>query len=277
MEILIVIFVIWIIGSIFGGSSTGGSGSSLPQAKPPALPKAPPKPAALHAKDSITPSINRVVLPQHAPRPPKAPRTWRDGVSKAPLRAVAISGFAGSELVNYLRANGVSKLYHFTDRANIPSIVQTGGLYSWSLCGLSTVGVRRPGGSDLSRQLDLRKGLQDYVRLSFTRDHPMMYAARADGRINDPVLLEVDLDVVRLPDVLFSDRNAVANDAKVGGGLEMLKHIQLGLIRRGRWNSQEEKGMLQAEILVRDVVPGYLINFESMPIRAKTLHEIING
>ena len=59
--------------------------------------------------------------------------------------------------------------------------------------------------------LDERKGLGDFVRLSFTPRHPMMYVALREGRLSDPVILEISLGVVLIPGTLFSDRNAAAN------------------------------------------------------------------
>ena len=97
----------------------------------------------------------------------------------------------------------------------------------------------------------------------------MMFTAIGDGRISDPVVLEIDLDVVRLSDVLFSDRNAVANGANVGPGLDALRGIHFDLIQRGKWRTEEEKGFYQAEVLIRDAVPGYLIRYEGRLIRTR--------
>jgi hypothetical protein len=63
----------------------------------------------------------------------------------------------------------------------------------------------------LSRALDAKKGLGDFVRLCFTKRHPMMFSATKDGRLAEAVVLEVDLDVVSLPGVLFANRNAAAS------------------------------------------------------------------
>ena len=43
----------------------------------------------------------------------------------------------------------------------------------------------------------------------------MMFSATKDGRLAEAVVLEVDLDVVSAPGVLFADRNAAAADAVV--------------------------------------------------------------
>lgn len=198
-----------------------------------------------------------------------ASRSWQDELGGTVFHEARIQPGANEELLLQLRRNGVKKLYHFTDRQNIQSIIRNGGLYSWDLCETSNLVISRPGGSALSRQLDCRKGLQRYVRLGFAKDHPMMFTAIGDGRISDPVVLEIDLDVVRLSDVLYSDRNAVANGANVGPGLDALRGIHFDLIQRGKWRTEEEKGFYQAEVLIRDAVPGYLIRHEGRLIRTR--------
>ena len=60
-------------------------------------------------------------------------------------------------------------MYHFTDRANIPSIKKHGGPYSWYTCEQKSIEIKMPGGNQLSRDLDLRYNLHDYVRLSFNK------------------------------------------------------------------------------------------------------------
>ena len=77
-------------------------------------------------------------------------------------------------LQQIIKENNISALYHFTDMSNIDSIKQNGGLFSWQYMENNNISISKPGGDGFSRQLDKRKGLQDYVRLSFTKNHPMM-------------------------------------------------------------------------------------------------------
>ena len=126
-----------------------------------------------------------------------------------------------TDIAGLLRQNGITRLYHFTDRANIQSIIDNGGLYSWKACDNKGISVKRPGGSATSRSLDQYRGLENYVRLSFTRNHPMMYVAQNDGRISNPVILEIDLSVVNLATTKFSDRNATKNSAVIRGGTKV--------------------------------------------------------
>lgn len=160
-----------------------------------------------------------------------------------------------------LRDNGIRKLYHFTDRANLQSIIQHGGLYSWEDCAIKGIVIPRSGSNELSRSRDKQHGLQDYVRLSFTRNHPMMYAVMNEQRIVDPVILEIDVIVVDKPTTLFADRNATKNGANIGGGKVNFDKIHIStVIQSSPYNlSESEKEFYQAEVLVKNFIPLALI------------------
>ena len=107
------------------------------------------------------------------------------------------------ELIDFHK---IKKLYHFTDRENLKSIIDNGGLYSWADCEAKGIKISKPGGGDLSKSLDRRDNLQNYVRVSFTAEHPMMYVAMNDGRITNPVVLEIDPEVIYDANTIFADR-----------------------------------------------------------------------
>lgn len=101
----------------------------------------------------------------------------------------------------------------------------------------------------------------------------MLHAARKDGRLVDPIVLEIDLRVLLLQSVLFSNRNATATAAEIGSELDDLRKIRFDLIRCGRWANDDEKGLLQAEVLVYQAVPGYLIRRKGRLLRNPTKDE----
>lgn len=173
---------------------------------------------------------------------------------------------------------GITKLYHFTDRENLESIIHNGGLYSWADCDGKGIAISKPGGSDTSRSLDKRNGLQNYVRVSFTRKHPMMYVAMSDGRISNPVILEIDLEVLYDENTLFADRNAVKNGAKVGKSFDDFNRIHFTSVKANTHFdlSEEEQEFYQAEVLVKNFIPLHCIknigNFGiSMPSQKQAL------
>ena len=100
---------------------------------------------------------------------------------------------------NILEKYNITKLYHFTDRDNLENIIKNGGLYSWKDCEERSITIPKPGGGgagSISWSLDQRDGLEYYVRVSFTAQHPMMYVAMTEDRISNPVILEIDPEVI---------------------------------------------------------------------------------
>ena len=158
---------------------------------------------------------------------------------------------------------GISKFYHFTDISNVPSIIDNRGLWSWASCEDHNIIVPKPGGSILSHQLDSNYGLDRYVRISVCRNHPMMYQAISEGRINDPIVLEIDTDILYKDGNIFSDRNANRNDAQKGFSFEYFIniHFDTALCKSQFVVDESERVYYQAEILVKNYIPlHYILN-----------------
>ena len=170
----------------------------------------------------------------------------------------------------------ITKLYHFTDRDNLESIIKHGGLYSWMDCERKGIKIAKPGGGNLSRQLDSSRNLEDYVRVSFTTQHPMMYVAMKDGRISNPVILEIDPEVLFWKETLYSNMNATKQTIKpnIGETLSDFKkiHFQSVKVRKHFDLPEEEQPYFQAEILVKNFIPlEYIKNIGNfgIPIPSK--------
>lgn len=167
------------------------------------------------------------------------------------------------ELKNIIEENGVKTLYHFTDRDNLESIIRNGGLYSWADCEEKGISISKPGGGNLSRSLDARDGLQHYVRVSFVKDHPMMFVAMNEQRISNPVVLEISPEVVWWQDSLYCNRNVTRRDAGYGGGVEHLKQIHFDTVLRHRYFDlpEEERPFYNAEVMIKNFIPlQYITN-----------------
>ena len=153
----------------------------------------------------------------------------------------------------------IVKLYHFTDRDNLESIIKNGGLYSWMDCERKGIKINKPGGSPVSRQLDSGRNLEDYVRVSFTTQHPMMYVAMKDGRISNPVILEIDPEVIYWNESLFANLNAARYTIKpnIGPSISDFKQIHFQSVKaRTHFDlPEEEQPFFQAEILVKNFIP----------------------
>ncbi len=161
------------------------------------------------------------------------------------------------EYKTILDQHKIAKLYHFTDRDNLESIIKNGGLYSWMDCERKGIKIAKPGGDQLSRDLDRRDDLQHYVRISFTTQHPMMFVAMRDGRVSNPVILEIDPEVIYWQDSKYANMNATRNGANRGNTLEDFKKIHFQSVKaRSHFDlAEEEQPYFQAEILVKNFIP----------------------
>lgn len=168
-----------------------------------------------------------------------------------------------------LKNYGIQYLYHFTDRRNIPSIKRNGGLLSWNYCVQHKIDIPSPGGGNLSRQLDISRNLQDYVRLSFTTQHPMMYIAMKDGRIDNPVILKIDPSVVYLKHTKYSNMNATIKRLapNIGTSLEDFKKIHFNSVKvQTHFDlNVEEQPYFQAEVMVKTFISKkYIVNLDTI-------------
>jgi hypothetical protein len=166
------------------------------------------------------------------------------------------------QYANVLIENGVKYLYHFTDMRNLQSIIRHGGLLSWHYCEKHGINIPNPGGDELSRSLDRRYGLEDYVRLSFCDSHPMAYKLIKEGC--SVVVLKILADVALLKNTMYSDMNATYKHHSHGGGLEDLKRIDFDATKEHYVSKEDEIFRRhQAEVLVKTFVPiKYIVNLK---------------
>lgn len=158
------------------------------------------------------------------------------------------------QVKEYLESKRVRHFYHFTDKRNLASIKRHGGLYSWSYCESHNITIPYAGGGSTSRSLDSFYGLEDYVRLSFCNNHPMMYRLEQEGY--DLVLLKISVDVALLEETLFSDMNATDNNHQCGPTLDDLKNVNLIAVRETYLKSTHKYFKYhQAEVLVKTFIP----------------------
>lgn len=163
-------------------------------------------------------------------------------------------------ITRYLNNNSQKHLYHFTHRDNLGQIKEMGGLYSWVQLEKMGKPCRHPGGNLLSRELDIKNEVADYVHLSFSHDHPMSY------RKEDIVVLYIHPIVCLLPDTLFCNMNATDKNHIKGASYRDLVNINLWTPKMGYLNSGtrlfKEK---QAEVLVKSHIPiDYIVNINKV-------------
>ncbi|MHA7883857.1 DarT ssDNA thymidine ADP-ribosyltransferase family protein [Nitratireductor rhodophyticola] len=155
-------------------------------------------------------------------------------------------------------------LYHFTDRRNLDSIRQLGGLYPYSMLAQQGAAIAAPGGNDWSHDADAMKGVDGDVHLCFRNNHPMEHVARQDGRIADTIFLQIHASVLQWPGVRFT--SDVANKAGVVpipiANAEPMIDFEV-LYTRTDWNDPAILARLQqaekCEVLVPHAIPLALI------------------
>ena len=188
------------------------------------------------------------------------------------------------EFKKLIEQHHITTLYHFTDRENLESIIKNGGLYSWADCEQKGISISKPGGSLDSRNLDKRDNLQNFVRVSFVREHPMMYVGMNDGRISNPVVLEIDPEVIYWQDSLYADRNATKNGALVGSSIDDFSQLHFNSFKAKKHFDldADEQKFYQAEVLVKNHIPlqfiknignfGFTIPSQSAQMQTKTAY-----
>lgn len=163
------------------------------------------------------------------------------------------------EFRSLIEQHHIEWLYHFTDAENVPSIRRLKGLYSWGHLEAESIPIPRPGGNELSRDLDRRDGYEDYVRLCFNDNPPMLIAAHRNGSIPNPVIIAVDPEVIYWEETLFADMNATDNYVNTGTDLAAFKAIRFAVARANTWDGEEEKKWRQAEVMVKTHIPIELL------------------
>lgn len=188
------------------------------------------------------------------------------------------------EFKKLIEQHHITTLYHFTDRENLESIIKNGGLYSWADCEQKGISISKPGGSMGSCDLDRRDNLQNFVRVSFVREHPMMYVAMNEGRISNPVVLEIDPEVIYWQDSLYADRNATKNGALVGSSIDDFSQLHFNSFKAKKHFDldADEQKFYQAEVLVKNHIPlqfiknignfGFTIPSQSAQMQTKTAY-----
>jgi hypothetical protein len=170
------------------------------------------------------------------------------------LGALLKKKFNWRDFQSILRANGVKEFYHFTDYQNLKSIKENGGLYSWYYADSNGITINFPGGNPLSRDLDKRYGLQDYVRVSFCTNHPMQYRLEENGR--SLALLEVDVEVAYYENTIFCNMNATDVKHQKGPDLKDLENVRFSATKKKYLSRQDTDFKYhQAEVLIKTWIP----------------------
>ena len=154
----------------------------------------------------------------------------------------------------------IDGVWHFTDRSNLTLIQEHQGLLSLAELRRRRITVPVPGGNDWSHHADEIKGGDEYVHLAFLDDHPMLYVAKKESRITDPIWIKIDVSI------LLEDGARFTNDVSNKSGVEFLTpDVALDMIdfevlfTRTDWTNPEVRerrlAAIKSEILIPSIVP----------------------
>ncbi|MDI3473075.1 MAG: hypothetical protein PWQ20_1276 [Thermotogaceae bacterium] len=149
-------------------------------------------------------------------------------------------------------------LLHVTEFKNIPSILKHGILSQNKLEEKKITPSYIT--DDLSKNLDSKKGTQDYVKLSYSEYYDMYSGVIHYERLRNPSIIKIDPRIIldKKDELLFSNKNSTKSDAKIGNLTEIFPKLNFEKIYKKPRNFQEKshlKEYNQAEIMVKDVIP----------------------
>ena len=139
-------------------------------------------------------------------------------------------------------------VWHFTDYSNLNSI-EKHGLASLAVIEKEHIIVNRYGADALSHYLDRSMGLDNYVHLAFSDDHPMYYVAKSRGSIQRGVWLQIPVKEVLKDDALFAKKVANKRGSKLYDMYEIANHVDFRTLWYGR-DFESRKEARKAEILI---------------------------
>ena len=154
---------------------------------------------------------------------------------------------------------GIKSIWHFTDLSNIQSIANYGLLSLRNLINRK-IEVACYGADELSHRLDISKGLDQFVHLSFIKEHPMQYVKTKNMDIPNPVWLEIDARVLFKKKSIFSDTVANKTGAKIYTDInDLSKYIDLDVLwTRKDWRDPQiqtrRKQAKYGEIMIKDLI-----------------------
>jgi hypothetical protein len=167
-------------------------------------------------------------------------------------------------MISKLKKYGINHLWHFTDKSNLNSIVEKEGILSLAKIFEENVAVSAFGGNQWSHDADRQKNLDRFVNLTFLDDHPMLYRAKQEGRIQEPIWLQIDIDILLLPGTMYSLDVSNKSGVPIVNGDTAKDQLDFEVLFtymdwRDSEVQQRRQTALKAEILIPDIVPLNMI------------------
>ena len=151
-------------------------------------------------------------------------------------------------------------IWHFTDRSNLELIIEHQGLLSLGELEKREIDIPVPGGNQWSHDADKINGVHEYVHLAFLDDHPMLFRAKQEGRIPDPVWLKIQSSILLEERVRFCTEVSNKSGAVILEAEEAKEKIDfVVLFTYTDWRNpkiqERRQAAIKSEILVPNFVP----------------------
>lgn len=151
------------------------------------------------------------------------------------------------------------RLYHFTERANLPSIKALGILSLRELSEQGYAAKIKYCSSVASRLFDEKAGFDRYVRLCFVPEHPMEYRARERGDMVDPVFVNVSNAVLNNPETRVSSGVPFQAGVQLHSLQEALDNLDLDVLLRWKdWRDPKILKRRQIALKYEILVPNHI-------------------
>lgn len=155
---------------------------------------------------------------------------------------------------------GFDGVWHFTDRSNLELIEKYKGLLSFAELEKRGVEIPVPGGNEWSHDADKLNGVHKYVHLAFVDDHPMLYRAKQEGRIPNPIWLKIDSSILLQKGVRFCSEVSNKSGAAILEPQQAIQRIDFEvLFTHMNWRDPDiqkrRQAAIKSEILVPDFIP----------------------
>ena len=165
-----------------------------------------------------------------------------------------------------MQSNGIEYLYHFTEKDRLESIIKYGGLLSFKRCLDESITMPVREDMALTRDIDARMDLEDFVRTSFCSRLPKIKERQAEGA--ELILLKIDPEVALFDDTLYTDIEATQPNLKCGGEFGDLKRVNIQATKKPFAKPEDnDYWQRQAEVLIKGFIPlKYILNVNSPEI-----------
>ena len=150
-------------------------------------------------------------------------------------------------------------IWHFTDRSNLDLIQEHGGLLSFGEIERHGIEIPVPGGNDWSHAADKMNGVHEYVHMAFIDDHPMLFRAKQEGRIPDPIWLKIKSSILTEDGVRFCSEVSNKSGAVILNAEDAKEEIDFDvLFTYMDWQDPEIQKRRQAAIKSEILVPHFV-------------------